>query len=136
MGAAITVVIDRSTGEPAYEQIARQVRAHIANGGLPAGTPLPGVRTLAADLGVNLNTVARAYRLLADQGFVSIRDRSGVAVAAPAPSPAPDAHAIFQAELDTLLARMRQAGVPTDDIHRMVDRQLDRLSNPPKESEN
>jgi DNA-binding transcriptional regulator YhcF (GntR family) len=94
------------------------------------------VRTLAADLGVNLNTVAHAYRLLADQGFVSIRDRSGVAVAAPAPSPAPDAHAIFQAELDTLLARMRQAGVPADDIHRMVDRQLDRLSTPPKESEN
>jgi DNA-binding transcriptional regulator YhcF (GntR family) len=136
MEDTVTVVIDRSKDEPAYEQIARQIRAHIANGGLTAGTTLPGVRTLAADLGVNLNTVARAYRLLADQGFVSIRDRSGVAVAAPARSPAPDANAIFQAELDTLLARMRQAGVPTDDVRRMVDHKLDRLSNPRKESEN
>src|SRR5512143_500272 len=124
MGDAITVVINRSKDEPAYEQIARQIRAHIANGGLTAGTPLPGVRALAADLGVNLNTVARAYRLLADQGFVSIRDRSGVTVAAPADSPAPDANAALQAELDALLVRMRQAGVPTDDVRRMVDREL------------
>src|SRR5512137_331654 len=102
MGADITVVIDRSKDEPAYEQIARQIRAHIAGGGLTAGTPLPGVRTLAADLGVNLNTVARAYRLLADQGFVRIRDRSGVAVAAPASSPDPEASEVFKAELDAL----------------------------------
>jgi DNA-binding transcriptional regulator YhcF (GntR family) len=45
---------------------------------------LPSVRQLASDLGVNLNTVARAYRLLKAEGFLSIKDRAGVTVDAPA----------------------------------------------------
>ena len=126
MNAVPTIVVDREKDEAAYEQIARQIRAHISAGALEPETMLPGVRTLAADLGVNLNTVARAYRLLADQGFVSIRDRSGVLVSPPARSLAPEASASFQAELDELLARMRQAGVPSDVVRRMVDRRLER----------
>jgi len=136
MDAVITVTIDRAKDEPAYEQIARQIRACIAANALRRGALLPGVRALAADLGVNLNTVARAYRLLADEGFVRIRDRSGVEVAAPAPTPAPDASATFQAELDGLLARMRQAGLPAEVVRRMVDHQLDRLWTRRQESEN
>ena len=135
MDATLTVVIDRRIDEPAYEQIARQIRDAVATGALAAGTLLPGVRTLAADLGVNLNTVARAYRLLADQGFVTIRDRSGVAVAAPATRPAAGASAALRAELGGLLARMRQAGVQPDEVRRLVDRTLDSLSDTKKESE-
>jgi DNA-binding transcriptional regulator YhcF (GntR family) len=131
----MTVTIDRAEDEPAYEQIARQIRAGIAAGALRPGMLLPGVRTLAADLGVNLNTVARAYRLLADQGFVRIRDRSGVEVAAPARAAGRNARASFQAELDALLARMRQAGLPADAVRRMVDHRLEQLSGPQHESE-
>ena len=79
-----TLTLDWATGEPVYEQIARQIRTRIAAGDLPPGHALPPVRTLASDLGVNLNTVARAYRQLEEQGFVLIRDRSGAEVAAPA----------------------------------------------------
>ncbi len=121
MDAVITVSIDREQDEPAYEQIARQIRAFIAAGDLRAGTLLPGVRTLAADLGVNLNTVARAYRLLADQRFVRIRDRSGVEVVAPETSPALETRASLQAELEGLVARMRQAGLTAEDIRRIID---------------
>ncbi len=136
MTAVPTVTIDRTRDEPAYEQIAHQIRAAVANGALPPGTLLPGVRPLAADLGVNLNTVARAYRLLADEGFVLIRDRSGVEVAAPAPKPAPRAGASFQAELDGLLVRMHQAGLSADTVRTMVGRTLEQLSASGKESEN
>jgi DNA-binding transcriptional regulator YhcF (GntR family) len=135
MRAVPTVTVDRDTEEPAYEQIARQIRALVTAGTLPAGAGLPSVRALAADLAVNLNTVARAYRVLADQCFVRIRDRSGVVVAAPAPKPAPGATATLQAELNGLLARMRQAGIPPDDVRRMVTHGLDRTSAPSRESE-
>ena len=135
MDAVITVSVDREKDEPAYEQIARQIRARIAAGELRPGALLPGVRTLAADLGVNLNTVARAYRLLADQRFVNIRDRSGVEVAAPAARPAPDTSASLEAELEGLLARMRQAGVSAEDVRRMVDARVGSSSNSRKESE-
>ncbi len=67
----------RNTDEPVYEQIARPIRKLIASGELAAGMPLPTVRTLASDLGINLNTVARAYWRLEEEGFIQIHNRSG-----------------------------------------------------------
>lgn len=53
------------------DQIVQGIRRLIAGGELKPGDELPTVRQLAADLGVNLNTVARAYRELEDAGLVS-----------------------------------------------------------------
>jgi DNA-binding transcriptional regulator YhcF (GntR family) len=123
----LEVVIDRDRSEAAYEQIAAQIREAIATGFLRPGTVLPGVRGLAMDLGVNLNTVARAYRLLEQQGFVRIRDRSGVEVATPARQAPPEARAAFDEELWALLVRMRQAGMAPSELRRRVTALLDRL---------
>jgi uncharacterized membrane protein/DNA-binding transcriptional regulator YhcF (GntR family) len=80
----LTLTIDRSDAVPVYEQVASQIRRLIAGGDLPVGALLPPVRRLAGDLGVGLNTIARAYRALGDEGFLVTRDRVGVEVAAPA----------------------------------------------------
>jgi DNA-binding transcriptional regulator YhcF (GntR family) len=88
---------------------------------------VPGVRRLASDLGLNLNTVARAYRVLEEQGFVRIHDRSGVEVVTPARRAAPEARAALEEELGALLARMRQAGVSPDELRKLVTARLDRL---------
>lgn len=70
----ITIRLDSPT--PLGVQIAEALRAHIASGTLAPGDELPPVRQLAADLGVNLNTVARAYRELEGQGLLtSVRGR-------------------------------------------------------------
>jgi GntR family transcriptional regulator len=69
MDAPLVILLDRDRSDAAYEQIAAQIRAALATGVLEAGAILRGVRSLTADLGVNLNTVARAYRLLEEQGF-------------------------------------------------------------------
>ena len=79
----LTLSIDRGLDDPVYEQVADQLRRLISSGALGPGTPLPSVRGLAADLGVNLNTIARAYRLLEGEGFLVIRGRAGAKVAAP-----------------------------------------------------
>jgi DNA-binding transcriptional regulator YhcF (GntR family) len=79
----VALTIDRSLDRPVYEQVADQIRRFITEGVLGPGTMLPSVRQLARDLGVNLNTTARAYRLLEAEGFLVIRDRAGVTVAAP-----------------------------------------------------
>ena len=105
---------------PVYEQIAGQIRELIVAGALAPGRALPPVRTLASDLGVNLNTVARAYRLLESQGFVRIRDRAGAEVAAPPPVADAAARARLAAELRTVVARLRQAGVPAAEIASLV----------------
>jgi GntR family transcriptional regulator len=118
------VLVNWNSDEPVYAQIARQIRACIASGGLPAGSELPPVRTVASDLGVNLNTVARAYRILAEERFVRIRDRSGATVASPAR--AVDASAVERMgeELAVVIARMRQAGVGIEELRRRVEREL------------
>jgi len=118
------IVIDWSVDEPVYAQIARQIRAQIAAGTLAAGALLPPVRTIASDLGVNLNTVARAYRMLEAEGFVAIEEREGVRVLAPARRADRSALDTLGEELTVLLARMRQAGLSPAEIRKRVEREL------------
>jgi len=118
------IVVDWNAVEPVYVQIARQVRAQIASGQLPAGMNLPSVRTMASDLGVNLNTVARAYRILEEEGFVVIRDRAGAVVAPPGQVTDESTIAGLAGELGSVLARMRQAGLSIEELRRRVEREL------------
>jgi len=80
MAPAITV--DASDRRPVYQQVAEEIKALIARGELTQGEALPPVRQLAADLGVNLNTIAVAYRGLQEEGLISIRHGSGAVVTA------------------------------------------------------
>lgn len=129
----LTVVIDRESPEPAYEQIARQIREAIANGTLVPGQILPPVRHMASDLGFNLNTVARAYRSLEEHGFVRIRDRAGAEVASPPGKPSPAVAGRLLDELKDLLARMRQAGIPSSEIRSWTEHELDVHSPSPRD---
>jgi DNA-binding transcriptional regulator YhcF (GntR family) len=122
--AAVTFDLDRDAAEAVYAQIASAIRAAIATGRLPAGAALPAVRTIASDLGVNLNTVARAYRVLENEGFVEIRGRSGAVVAAPAARAPADTRERLRERLGEILAHMRQAGIPPKEIEKLVAREL------------
>jgi len=116
----LTLTIDRGREEPVYEQVAHQIRQLIALGALGLGVTHPSVRQLAGDLGVNLNTIARAYRLLEGEGFLVIRGRSGAKVAAPAIEVEGSAQTKLLEEMRTTLARLRQAGVTTDELLEIV----------------
>ena len=120
----LTITIDRGLEEPVYAQVAHQVRRLVASGALGPGMKLPSVRQLAGDLGVNLNTIARAYRLLEGEGFLVIRGRSGVTVAPPAEEVEHSALAKLMEQMRTTLARLRQAGVTTDDLLEVVRREI------------
>jgi len=121
MDAERNLLVTTDGGTPVYEQIAAQIRERIAAGELPPGQALPPVRTLSSDLGVNLNTVARAYRLLEEQGFVRIRDRSGAEVSAPAVHPDAAARERLAAELRDVVMRMRQAGIGAAELRRLLE---------------
>lgn len=75
--------IDLTTHNPIYFQIMGQVKHAIATGELKPGTQLPTVRQLAADLRVNFNTVARAYRLLDEEGIISTQHGRGTYILDP-----------------------------------------------------
>jgi GntR family transcriptional regulator len=125
---------DHSRDEPFYRQVARQIREMIAFGNLAAGQRLPSVRALASDLGVNQNTVARAYRMLEAEGFLRIRRRSGAVVAAPGASSGPsEAGGRLRESLREVLARLRQRGIGLEELRDVVLREIETLSVETKE---
>ena len=122
-----TITIDRDLGDSVYAQVAEQLRRLISSGALVSGTAIPSVRQLARDLGVSLNTVARAYRLLEAEGFLVIRDRAGVTVSAPAQTMEDDARNVLVSDLRTVLSRLRQAGMGSDELLAVVREEVEVL---------
>jgi DNA-binding transcriptional regulator YhcF (GntR family) len=72
--------VNHASGVPIYKQIVDQIEFMIEAGQLDDGDRLPSGRMLASNLKINRNTVARAYRDLRDQGYVTSRRRSGMVV--------------------------------------------------------
>ena len=132
----LTVTIDRSIDDPVYEQVANQIRLLIASRDLCPEAPLPSVRQLAGNLGVNLNTIARASRRLEREGFLVIRDRAGVAVAGPADQIDESTRAILLDQMRASLARLRQAGGATDDLLAITRREIFAMESVDKENDN
>lgn len=84
--------LDPTTPIPPFEQIRAQLALHVAAGRLRPGDRLPTIRTLAAELEVSANTVARAYRVLISSGIARAAGRAGTFIA-DAP---PVAHGVVQ----------------------------------------
>jgi GntR family transcriptional regulator len=109
---------------PLVDQILQGIRQRIASGELPPGTVLPTVRQLAADLGVNFNTVARAYRALEDDGLVHTVRGRGTEVAArveKARGTRAEMRARVAAGLGESLADARLAGMSRDAVTAIVN---------------
>jgi GntR family transcriptional regulator len=107
---------------PIYQQIVDAIKALIAQGKLVEGAPLPPVRQVAADLGVNLNTVAGAYRLLQDEGLLAVRHGSGAVVASRTAVGQEDEK--LRTPLRTALTQLVLAGLPRARIMDMVADEL------------
>ena len=74
------LAIDSASATPPFEQVRTQIATAVAAGQLDAGTKLPTVRQLAADLGLATNTVARAYRELEADAVIATHGRRGTFV--------------------------------------------------------
>lgn len=118
MAGALRVSLNLDSSTPAYRQIANDLRRHLVEERLKPGDLLPPIRQLAVDLGVHFNTVALAYRLLADEGWLELKRRRGATVIA---RNAP--RAVDRRQLDHLLrqlahiaAELRSAGMSSRQI--------------------
>ncbi len=77
MHRGIQFSIDQSSGVPFYKQIILQVEMAIADNRLSGGDQLPTVRSLAVELQINPNTVAKAYNQLEIRGIVNTQQGTG-----------------------------------------------------------
>jgi GntR family transcriptional regulator len=77
----VLLSIDTKDSRPVFRQIIDEVQRCVAVGVLKPGEPLPAVRSLAADLKVNPNTVQHAYRTMGQEGIVYVKRGFGTFVA-------------------------------------------------------
>lgn len=108
------ISVDLGSAVPPYEQIRTQISSLIAVGSLAAGTRLPTVRSLAADLGIAAGTVARTYKELEQAGLIETRRRNGTVVVGMPDGGMPAGGAVNSdvvAAVDRYIAEGRAAGL-------------------------
>src|SRR6185436_4326425 len=104
-----------------YLQIVNQVKYLVASGRLEPGEELPPIRTLAEQLLVNPNTVARAYRELEMAGVVTKRRTAGTFVSdAASPLARRERLKIVAERIDALLAEARQMDIDTERLIELI----------------
>jgi GntR family transcriptional regulator len=116
------ITIDETDRRPIYRQVADEIKALIARGSLSEGMALPPVRQVAEDLGVNLNTIAAAYRELQKEGLLKVRHGAGATVLSRRLLQQSD-HDLRKA-LRASLAHMALAGLPRTEIAEIVNEEL------------
>jgi GntR family transcriptional regulator len=117
--------IDIQAPVPVYRQIVDGLRLLLVDGELKPGDQLPPVRRLAMDLNVHFNTVAEAYRALAQEGWLEIARHSGAKVVSRAMprGSGPETSQSFRKRLRELAAELQARGVSRGRIVREL-RQL------------
>lgn len=124
------LAISLASSVPIHDQIVGELRRLIACGELRTGDELPPVRQLAADLGINLNTVARAYRELTEAGLLaSTRGRGTVVIATVEHLNGVDPAAREQlaAAIGAALTDAKIAGLTETETRHLVETELRRL---------
>ena len=112
------LAIDLASDRPLYLQIAEGVQAALSAGTLAPGDRLPPGRELAATLGVNLETVQRAYRRLVSDGVATSRVGRGTRIV----DDLDPATLGVNAAVDTAVEAARTAGLTVDQLRALVDR--------------
>ena len=112
--------LDPSAEVPPFEQIRAQLARRAADGELEAGQKLPTVRALATELGVAVNTVARAYKELEADGVVVTEGRRGTFIASRS-----DTSVEVVASAAAFVTSARRVGLTRHDATRLLDEAWD-----------
>ena len=126
------VTVDERDARPLYQQLVDEIKTLIARGELAEGTLLPPVRQVAADLGVNLNTVAFAYRRLQQEGLIRVRHGSGAVVTSKTLREKPDDR--LRTQLRTALTQLILAGLKPPEIRTLINEELEELFKAPRQN--
>jgi DNA-binding transcriptional regulator YhcF (GntR family) len=128
--AGLRIQIDLGGPVPITRQIVDQVRTRLVDGALAPGDPLPSVRRLAVDLGVHFNTVADAYRVLAEEGWLDVAQGRSVRVRArETPAAGPETRQAFRQRLQLLVAEARSQGLSASVVARELTATAEHLKS-------
>jgi len=127
--------IDLGSSTPVYRQIVDSLGALLVHGAFAPGERLPTVREMAVDLGVNHNTVAEAYRLLAEEGWLDLKRHHGATVILrPTQRAEPARQEDFVQRLRELAARAVADGVDKEEVAKLLNALAENLKYSKKET--
>ena len=114
---ALWIQIISGSDEPIYSQIVEQIKQAIAKKQVDVGERLPAVRKLASELVINPNTVAKAYSILEQSGFVVTKSGSGTFISDPKlrHHDASDIN-ILSERIDSIITRGLNLGISGDEL--------------------
>lgn len=113
------IEIDFNSDEALYLQVCHQIIMGIAMQQLQEGDPLPSVRAMAENIGINMHTVNKAYTVLRQEGYVQVDRRRGVVVALNADKLA--AVQELSRSLQVVLAKAHCNNITKQEVYELVD---------------
>jgi GntR family transcriptional regulator len=114
-----------ASGQPLYMQLMQQIRHAAESGALRDGDQLPGIRTLAEELVVSPNTVAKAYSELEHEGLLELRQGSGAFVCVKRRARSlTDRVEDARRRVGDLLSELREEGLHDEEIRRVFEAEL------------
>lgn len=126
--------LDMQSEVPIYTQLEHQIIEGIAGGKLQPGEPLPSVRQLASDVGINLHTVNKVYTRLKQEGYILVHRQRGVVVN---PEGMPSATSEFlekqAAELRPIIAEAILRGMSRQELTAIMERIYAEIAVPKRE---
>lgn len=109
-------------GAPIYVQIVQYLKRGMIAGSIQSGDELPSRRVLSALLGVNPNTVQKAYRMLEEEGLIESRTGAKSCVAVDESTVERLGAELRREDVRTLVAALRQTGVTKEEALSLIDR--------------
>jgi len=111
--------IDFKSDEAFYVQLCNQIIIGIASSRLHEGDPLPSVRQLANDIGINMHTVNKAYSILKQEGYIRLDRRYGAVIAVDVDKL--KAMEEMKRELLVILAKGSCKHITRQEVHQLID---------------
>ena len=122
--AVIQFHLDPRSGVATYLQIVQQVKEALRLGTIDVGDQLPTVREVVADLAINPNTVAKAYRDLEREGLVVARQGRGTFIASTLAPASLRHHEQLRAELERWIVSALAAGLDEESVRALISATL------------
>ena len=113
--------LELGSGQPIYLQIIRYLKQAMAAGTVADGDEMPSRRILSALLGVNPNTVQKAYRVLEEEGLIVSHSGAKSYVSVNPAQMAAIRRQLLEAEVQSMVEAMKQMGVTREEAVRMID---------------
>ena len=112
-------------GTPIYQQILRFIKRGIVSGSISDGDELPSRRVLSSLLGINPNTVQKAYRMLEDEGLVESRSGAKSNVVLRGAAIERVRAELLESDVLTVISALKRAGMTMEEAIKLIEQNWD-----------